>query len=134
MFSIHVITLFQVSGIWQSSLQNNQIQVQRYMVGTDRVLLQIDDGSKAWEIKDYLITLDTVAKVEIENQAFEGKGAHRTKLELQNEEIRFIIWCKEQLGQSCCIEFVQYLDLYIFIGTYLYMQAEYAIHFLSFKV
>ena len=52
------------------------------MVGTDRVLLQIDDGSKAWEIKDYLITLDTVAKVEIENQAFEGKGAHRTKLEL----------------------------------------------------
>jgi len=64
-----------ITSLWQTSLQNNQIQVKRYVVSDKRVLFQLDDGSQAFEIKDYLVTLDTVESVSFENMEFPGKGA-----------------------------------------------------------
>lgn len=55
----------------------------RYIVGDKRVLLQLEDGSQAFEIKDYLVSLDTCESVSFENLEFPGKGKGRTKLELQ---------------------------------------------------
>ena len=45
-------------------------------------MLQLEDGSQAFEIKDYLVSLDTCESVSFENLEFPGKGKGRTKLEL----------------------------------------------------
>lgn len=71
-----------ISGIWQTSLRNAQIQVQRYVVSDKRILFQLDDGSKAIEIKDYLVSLDTCESVSFDNLNFDGKGKGKTKVEL----------------------------------------------------
>ncbi|XP_002155517.1 LDLR chaperone boca isoform X1 [Hydra vulgaris] len=71
-----------VSALWQTSLRNNQIQVQRYVISDNRVLFQLEDGSQAFEIKDYLTSLNTCESVSFENLNFPGKGAGKTKLEL----------------------------------------------------
>jgi len=72
----------KISALWQQSLQNANIQVQRYIVSDNRVLLQVSDGSLAFKIKDYLISQDTCEVVSFENMEFPGKGKGRQKLEL----------------------------------------------------
>ncbi|CAH3175833.1 unnamed protein product [Porites lobata] len=64
----------QITARWQSSLFNAQIQVERYLVSDDRVLLMLKDGSLAWDVKDYLITQPDCLLVEFENQQFPGAG------------------------------------------------------------
>ena len=46
----------------------------RYIVGPNRVLFMIKDGSKAWEIKDFLVKQERCEQVSIENQVYPGKG------------------------------------------------------------
>ena len=46
----------------------------RYVVGDNRVLFMLKDGSKAWEIKDYLTTQDQCEMVTIEGRDYFGKG------------------------------------------------------------
>ena len=65
----------RITGLWQTSLHNAQLQVQRYVIADNRVLFHLQDGSKAWEIKDYLITLKDCEEVQFENQKFPGAGA-----------------------------------------------------------
>ncbi len=45
------------------------------MVGNDRVLFMLKDGSKAWDIKDFLVTQDRCEMVTIEGKDYPGKGA-----------------------------------------------------------
>jgi len=72
----------KISAYWQQSLQNGQIQVQRYIVADDRVLFQVSDGSLAFKIKDFLVGQDTCESVSFENMDFDGKGKGRKKVEL----------------------------------------------------
>ena len=46
------------------------------------MLFQLEDGSQAFDIKNYLVTLDTCESVSFENMEFPGKGAGKTKVEL----------------------------------------------------
>ena len=46
----------KVSGRWMQSLQNAHMPVQRYVVAPNRVMFLTQDGSMAWDIKDYLVT------------------------------------------------------------------------------
>uniref|UniRef100_A0A069DMS1 Lipoprotein receptor-related protein chaperone MESD protein n=1 Tax=Clytia hemisphaerica TaxID=252671 RepID=A0A069DMS1_9CNID len=61
------------SMLWQTSLQNNNIQVQRYVIADDRVLFQLKDGSLAFEIRDFLVTQDTCLTVTFEQLEFKCK-------------------------------------------------------------
>jgi len=72
----------KVTAFWQQSLQNAQIQVQRYMVSDNRVLFQLTDGSLAVKIKDFLVSQETCENVSFENLDFPGKGKGKQKLEL----------------------------------------------------
>jgi len=72
----------KVTSFWQQSLQNAQIQVQRYMVSDNRVLFQVNDGSLAVKIKDFLVSQDTCESVSFENLDFPGKGKGKEKIEL----------------------------------------------------
>ena len=49
----------------------------RYVVATDRVLFMTKDGSKAWEIKDYLITQEECTNVNFEHLSFPCKGTEK---------------------------------------------------------
>merc|ERR1712150_9045 len=65
----------QITQLWQSSLFNAHYEMQRYVVGSNRVLFMLKDGSKAWEIKSFLVTQERCELVTIEGQDFPGKGA-----------------------------------------------------------
>lgn len=45
------------------------------MVDDSRVIFMMKDGSKAWEIKDYLVTQDRCEEVTIEQQIYYGKAS-----------------------------------------------------------
>ena len=59
--------------------------VPRYMVADYRAIFMVQDGSTAWDIKDYLIKQKECSMVEFDNQKFPGAGAteeERKKTEL----------------------------------------------------
>ncbi|KAI0209939.1 LRP chaperone MESD [Lamellibrachia satsuma] len=64
----------QITQLWQSSLFNANVELQRYVVGANRVLFMLKDGAKAWEIKDFLVQQDRCELVTIESQDYPGKG------------------------------------------------------------
>ncbi|GFN82615.1 LDLR chaperone MESD [Plakobranchus ocellatus] len=69
----------KISMLWQSSLFNAHVDVQRYVVGSDRVLFMLKDGSKAWEVKDFLVKQERCSEVTIEGQNFPGAAAAKEK-------------------------------------------------------
>ena len=70
----------QVSSRWTNSLHNAHIPVQRYIVAPDRVLFMVEDGSLAWDIKNYLTTLTECTTVSFEQLSFDCKGYKKEEL------------------------------------------------------
>jgi len=64
----------EISEIWEGMLYNAHLQSSRYISEDDQVLLKLDDGSKAFEIKDFLVEQENCYTVFIDNQEFKGKG------------------------------------------------------------
>ncbi|KFO34651.1 LRP chaperone MESD [Fukomys damarensis] len=64
----------EITSLWQGSLFNANYDVQRFIVGSDRAIFMLRDGSYAWEIKDFLISQDRCADVTLEGQVYPGKG------------------------------------------------------------
>uniref|UniRef100_A0A8C4SW21 LRP chaperone MESD n=1 Tax=Erpetoichthys calabaricus TaxID=27687 RepID=A0A8C4SW21_ERPCA len=65
----------EISSLWQGSLFNANYDVQRFVVGSNRVIFMLRDGSYAWEIKDFLTNQERCADVTVEGQVYPGKGA-----------------------------------------------------------
>lgn len=65
----------EITSIWQTSLMNNHINVDRYILDDNRALFTFRDGSQAWEAKDYLIQQDQLETITIENKPYYGKNA-----------------------------------------------------------
>ncbi len=53
------------------------IPTQRFMVSDTRTMFQLSDGSKAFEVKDFLVEQDRCALVTIESTNYPGKGAFK---------------------------------------------------------
>jgi len=51
------------------------IVIGRYVVGSNRVLLMLKDGSQAWDVKDFLVQQDRCEVVTIEGKDYPGKGS-----------------------------------------------------------
>jgi len=64
-----------ITQIWQSSLFNANMDVQRYMVESNRAIFMVKDGANAFDVKDYLIKQDRCKEVTIDQQSWKGKGA-----------------------------------------------------------
>ncbi|XP_077997007.1 LDLR chaperone boca-like [Glandiceps talaboti] len=62
----------EITTLWQSMLFNAHYEMTRYVIGDDRILIVLNDGSKAWEIKDFLIQQERCEEVSFENQNFPG--------------------------------------------------------------
>lgn len=59
----------------------------RFVVGSNRVIFMLRDGSMAWEVKDFLVGQERCAEVTVEGQVFPGKAAKKddSKHKQQNE-------------------------------------------------
>ncbi|XP_068168478.1 LRP chaperone MESD [Antennarius striatus] len=65
----------EVTALWQGSLFNANYDVQRFVVGSNRVIFMLRDGSVAWEVKDFLTAQERCVDVTVEGQVFPGKAA-----------------------------------------------------------
>ncbi|XP_062405816.1 LRP chaperone MESD [Sardina pilchardus] len=65
----------EVTSLWQSSLFNANYDLQRFVVGSNRAIFMLRDGSYAWEIKDFLVAQDRCEDVTVEGQVYPGKAA-----------------------------------------------------------
>ncbi|XP_055691103.1 LDLR chaperone boca [Lutzomyia longipalpis] len=71
-----------VTKIWQSSLWNNHIQAERYMIQDARAIFMFKDGAQAWIAKDFLVEQEKCESVTIESKKYPGKYAKPSKEEL----------------------------------------------------
>ncbi|CDW56864.1 Mesoderm development candidate 2 [Trichuris trichiura] len=67
--------LEEITMLWQSSLYNNHIDVQRFVVDRNRAIFMFKDGAQAWEAKDFLLKQDRCLEVSIEGRSYPGKGS-----------------------------------------------------------
>ncbi|KAM9826003.1 LRP chaperone MESD isoform X2 [Syngnathus typhle] len=67
----------EITGLWQGSLFNANYDIQRFVVGSNRVIFMLRDGSLAWEVKDFLLTQERCLDVTVEGQVFPGKAAKK---------------------------------------------------------
>ncbi|KAL7854423.1 hypothetical protein SRHO_G00166130 [Serrasalmus rhombeus] len=67
----------EITSLWQGSLFNANFDVQRFVVGSNRVIFMLRDGSYAWEIKDFLTNQDRCEDVTVEGQVYPGKAAKK---------------------------------------------------------
>ncbi|CAO1359933.1 unnamed protein product [Diamesa serratosioi] len=63
----------EITKLWQTSLWNNHIQAERYMIDDNRAIFMFKDGAQSWEAKDFLIDQDRCQSVTVENKVYEGK-------------------------------------------------------------
>ena len=71
-----------ITKLWQTSLWNNHIQAERYMIDDNRAIFMFKDGAQAWEAKDFLIEQERCLRVTIENKDYDGKHVNAKKDEL----------------------------------------------------
>lgn len=59
----------------------------RFVVGANRVIFMLRDGSLAWEVKNFLVAQERCVDVTVEGQVFPGKAAKKddAKYKQQNE-------------------------------------------------
>lgn len=66
-----------ITKLWQTSLWNNHIQAERYMVDDSRAIFMFKDGAQAWEAKDFLVDQEQCESVTIENKVYNGKHSDK---------------------------------------------------------
>ncbi|VDO97789.1 unnamed protein product [Soboliphyme baturini] len=70
--------LEDITKLWQTSLFNAQIDVQRFIIDDHRAIFMFSDGAAAWDAKEYLINQERCSEVTIEGRSYPGKGAKAT--------------------------------------------------------
>ncbi|KAI1904140.1 hypothetical protein AGOR_G00002620, partial [Albula goreensis] len=75
-----------ITGLWHTSLFNANYDIQRFVVGSNRVVFMLRDGSFAWEIKDFLVAQDRCADVMVEGQVYLGKAVTEKNDKAEDKE------------------------------------------------
>jgi len=69
-----------ITALWQSSLFNANLDVQRYMIEANRAIFMVKDGANSFQVKDFLLKQDRCQQVTIDQQSWDGKGSGKTEL------------------------------------------------------
>merc|ERR1739848_384159 len=65
----------KISERWEGMLHNaHELGITRFLPDDDQVLLKLDDGSRAFAIKDFLIEQEECIHISIENTDYWGAG------------------------------------------------------------
>ncbi|XP_053687838.1 LDLR chaperone boca [Sabethes cyaneus] len=75
----------EITKLWQTSLWNNHIQAERYLIDDNRAIFMFKEGSQAWEAKDFLIEQERCLQVTIENKDYKGKHNPAAEEEAKDE-------------------------------------------------
>jgi len=88
----------------------------RYVVGSNRVLLMLKDGSQAWNVKDFLVQQDRCDVVTIEGKDYPGKGSPQVQRSTLNIcAISVLYSCAVAVGASEDLKMVLYeFDYYYY--------------------
>lgn len=65
----------EITKLWQTSLWNNHIQAERYMIDDNRAIFMFKEGSQSWEAKDFLVQQERCESVSIENKVYPGPNS-----------------------------------------------------------
>ena len=63
----------RISNRWAIGLLNGHIPVQRYVVSEDKVLFVVQEGSQAWDAKEYLVEQEDCIEVQLEQVPYPCK-------------------------------------------------------------
>jgi len=64
-----------ISAKWETMLHNShELGIMRFQPDDDQILFKLDDGSRAYAIKDFLVEQEEVIHVSIEKTSYYGKG------------------------------------------------------------
>lgn len=69
-----------ITSLWQRSLFNANYELTRYIIEDNRAIFMLKDGSRAWEIKDFLVTQERCLEVNIDDEIFPGNNFKNTEL------------------------------------------------------
>ncbi|XP_058464507.1 LDLR chaperone boca [Malaya genurostris] len=75
----------EITKLWQTSLWNNHIQAERYLIDDNRAIFMFKEGSQAWEAKDFLVEQERCLQVTIENKDYKGKHNKDSEDETKDE-------------------------------------------------
>ncbi|KAG0726907.1 LDLR chaperone boca [Chionoecetes opilio] len=78
----------EMTRLWQSSLFNNHIQAERYMVDERRAIFMFKDGAQAWEAKDFLLEQKDLKECSMESKVFHGYFTPEGKKEREEAHAR----------------------------------------------
>lgn len=73
-----------MTGIWQTGLWNNHWQSERYMLQQDEIIYTFQDGSLAFEYKDYFIEQEGVESVTVDQKTYCGRHALECKEDIDH--------------------------------------------------
>lgn len=59
---------------WQVGLTNNHMKCERFVVSDDRAIFVFEDGSQAFEAKEFLLDQPELKDYSIDNRSWHGKG------------------------------------------------------------
>lgn len=59
---------------WQVGLTNNHMKCERFVIADDRAIFVFEDGSLAFEAKDYFTEQPELKEYSIDNRVWQGKG------------------------------------------------------------
>uniref|UniRef100_A0A8C0HSV0 LRP chaperone MESD n=1 Tax=Balaenoptera musculus TaxID=9771 RepID=A0A8C0HSV0_BALMU len=96
----------EITSLWQGSLFNANYDVQRFIVGSDRAIFMLRDGSYAWEIKDFLVSQDREVCRSCQGEVSEptnlrpGVGAARRAALLECQEFQGHLACFASAGPA----------------------------------
>ncbi|XP_013782615.1 LDLR chaperone boca-like [Limulus polyphemus] len=77
--------LEEITKLWQTSLMNNHINAERFLIDDHRAIFMFKDGSQAWDAKDYLVNQERLDEITIENKPYYGKYSRKAKEETNNK-------------------------------------------------
>jgi len=64
----------EITQIWYLGLKNGLYDVTKYVVDDNRILLLLQDGGDAFDVKDFLVQQERCDEVMIDNRPYYGKG------------------------------------------------------------
>ncbi|CAF1606864.1 unnamed protein product [Adineta ricciae] len=73
----------QIAQIWWMGLRNALYDVHKFVADNNKIIFGIDDGSRIYEIKEFLINQPECYEVIIDQQTFPGRGSKPKKSKLK---------------------------------------------------
>jgi len=68
-----------ITGLWQTSLYNNHMDIQRFEIENNRVIFMFKEGQQAFEAVKWLVLQDRCEEVVLESKTYKGKAAKPEK-------------------------------------------------------